>query len=183
MSSFFKNPFYQFLIKALLLYLGYYLVYELWLRPQRWLDMLVISNLETASSLILTSLGFSLIQESSDVFIRTIGIDGTNGLWIGDPCDGLTLFALFAGFVIAYPGPIKTKLWFIPLGLTLIHLLNILRIVALVVIVYYFPDPEVLDFNHTYTFTMLVYAFVFGLWYIWANKLGGIKAHETVSGS
>lgn len=179
MKTFLKNPFYQFLLKALILYLSYYLIYELWLRPQRWLDMLVISNLETASSFILKALNFTLIQESSDVFIRTIGIDGTNGLWIGDPCNGLTLFALFAGFVIAYPGSLKTKLWFIPLGLIMIHLLNILRIVALVVIVYYFPDPEVLDFNHTYTFTMLVYGFVFGLWYIWANKHGGIKAAKT----
>ena len=35
--------------------------------------------------------------------------------------------------------------------------------------VYYFPDPEILDFNHTYTFTILVYGYVFYLWYLWSR--------------
>jgi len=111
--------------------------------------------------------------------IRTIGIDGTHGLWIGDPCNGLTLFALFTGFIIAYPGPLKKKLWFIPVGIIAIHFINIIRIVALSLIVYYFPDPEVLDFNHTYTFTLLVYGFVFSLWYVWAGKLSGIDSMKS----
>ena len=31
-------------------------------------------------------------------------------------------------------------------------------------------DPELLDFNHDYTFTIIVYAFVFMLWYIWIQR-------------
>jgi hypothetical protein len=30
--------------------------------------------------------------------------------------------------------------------------------------------PQYLDFNHLYTFTILVYAIIFILWYIWAKK-------------
>jgi len=166
-----SDPLYQFLIKGFLLFLGWYLIYDLWIHPQGWLDMLVIKNLESVSYTIIESLGYTTLAESHDATIRTIGIDGTHGLWIGDPCNGLTLFALFTGFVVAFPGSIKRKAWFIPLGLVFIHIFNILRIVALALIIYYFPDPEVLDFNHNYTFTILVYSAVFALWYIWAVKL------------
>lgn len=173
--KYWNDPLYRFLTKAVLLYILYYFVYELWLNQEGTLDLLVIRNLEDVSSFVLQTFGYSLISESHDVTIRTLGIDGTNGIWIGDPCNGLTLFALFTGFVIAFPGPIKTKAWFIPVGLMAIHILNILRIIALALIIYYFPDPEVLEFNHTYTFTLIVYGFVFWLWYLWANRFSGIS--------
>jgi hypothetical protein len=30
--------------------------------------------------------------------------------------------------------------------------------------------PEHLDFNHHYTFTVIVYSFIFALWMIWVNN-------------
>lgn len=178
-KKYWSDPFYRFLLKAVFLYVLWYVVYQQWLHPQGILDIAVIRNLELISSGILEFLGYSLISESEISSIRTIGIDGTHGLWIGDPCNGLTLFSLFAGFVIVYPGPWKKKLWFIPLGLISIHLINVLRIIGLALTVYYFPDPEILDFNHTYTFTIIVYGYVFGLWYLWsrisANSLESAK--------
>lgn len=169
-----KDPLYQFLLKGLGLYAAWYVLYERWLHPLGSLDRMVIRSLEQASYFVLEKLGYSTLAESHVENIRTIGIDGTHGLWIGDPCNGLTLFALFTGFVIAFPGPLKKKLWFIPIGILAIHVLNVIRIVGLSLIIYYFPDPEVLDFNHTYTFTMIVYGFVFFLWYLWSSKLAGM---------
>jgi exosortase family protein XrtF len=150
--------------------LFWYILYDLWLHPKSTLDNLISTNLAYWSSLIIKSLGFIAIDSvaASSENITVIGIDGTHGLWVGDPCNGITLFALFVGFIIAYPGKIKNKLWFIPLGLLSIHIINILRIVSLCLIVLYKPDS--LAFNHTYTFTILVYAYVFWLWLIWSNK-------------
>jgi exosortase family protein XrtF len=171
LKKYWNDPLYRFLTKAVFLYVIWYVLYDLLLHPQGALDMAVIRNLETLSRGILDMLGFSTIEESQVDNIRTIGIDGTHGVWIGDPCNGLTLFALFTGFLLAYPGPIKHKLWYLPVGLIAIHLINVIRIAGLALIVYIFPDPDVLDFNHTYTFTIFVYSFVFLLWYIWATKL------------
>lgn len=140
--------------------------------------MMVIRSLEDISSWLLQLFGYQLIPDSHDVSIRTIGIDGTGGIWIGDPCNGLTLFSLFTGFVIAYPGSAIKKLWFIPLGIILIHAFNVLRLVALALILHYFPDPEVLEFNHTYTFTIIVYSFVLFLWYLWAAKLSNASMKQ-----
>ena len=177
LNSLKKNPAFFFLLKALLLYVAWYLVYELWLHPLGIIDTLVIDNLIKSGEFIISHLGYTLIPEPDPKWaIRTLGIDGTHGIWIGDPCNGITLFALFVGFVIAYPGPLKTKLWFIPLGLLSIHLVNIIRIVALVFITLLAPDY--LEFNHTYTFTIIVYSYVFMLWMIWANKLAVEKKSE-----
>lgn len=165
-----ENKILFFLLKAFGLYLFWYILYDLWLHPKSTLDNIVSSNLAFWSSLILKILGFIAIDSAavSTDNITVIGIDGTHGLWVGDPCNGITLWALFVGFVIAYPGKIKNKFWFIPLGMLLIHIINIARIVALCLIVYYAPNA--LAFNHTYTFTILVYAFVFWLWLLWSNK-------------
>lgn len=171
-----ENKILFFLLKAFGLYLFWYILYDLWLHPKSIIDNLVSENLAFWSSLILKLLGFIAIDSNavSTDNITVIGIDGTHGLWVGDPCNGITLFALFVGFVIAYPGKIKNKLWFIPLGMIAIHIINILRIVSLCLIVYYSPNS--LAFNHTYTFTILVYAFVFWLWLLWSNKYANITS-------
>ncbi|GAB5539638.1 MAG: archaeosortase/exosortase family protein [Salibacteraceae bacterium] len=174
-KKYWDDPVYRFLMKAVLLYALWYIAYQQLLKHITNIDLAVIRNLEFLSGWILENTGYTLIAESEIASVRTIGIDGTHGLWIGDPCNGLTLFALFTGFLLAYPGPWKKKLWFIPFGLITIHALNVLRIVGLALTVYYFPDPEVLDFNHTYTFTILVYGYVFFLWYLWAVKLSGVN--------
>lgn len=170
-----ENKILFFLLKAFGLYLFWYILYDLWLHPKSVLDNLVSTNLAYWSSLVLKGLGFIAIDSiaASTENITVIGIDGTHGLWVGDPCNGITLFALFVGFVIAYPGKIKNKLWFIPLGMLLIHIINVIRIVSLCLIVYY--SPESLSFNHTYTFTILVYAFVFWLWLLWSNKYSSVS--------
>lgn len=170
----FKNPFIRFVATALLLYALWYALYELWLHPQRSLELLIVDNLILLSSGILKLLGYQLITAPVLNENIRIGIDGTYGLYIADSCAGITLFALFTGFIIAYPGPIIKKLIFIPLGLVTIHLINVLRITGLCIIT--FHAPEYLDFNHHYTFTIIVYIYVFLLWVLWVNIVKNSKS-------
>ena len=175
MLNFLRNyPVFLFLLKAFGLYITWYILYEIWLHPQGKMDLLLINNLILLSSKILKLIGFRLIEQPIyNEVIRTMGIDGSHGLWIGDACNGLTLFALFTGFIIAYPGPLIRKLIYIPIGIIVIHFMNVLRIVSLSVITLY--APEYLEINHTYTFTILVYTCVFILWILWANKFSKTK--------
>jgi exosortase family protein XrtF len=159
------------LIRFLGLFLGLYLVwrllYQYIIHPWGWLDTLVINDSSLWSLWLLDMLGFETFQSTRET-IRTIGIAGTHGLWIGDPCNGLSLFALFSLFILAYPGSWKHKLWYIPVGITLIHAMNIFRITALCIITQKAPDA--LEFNHTYLFQIIMYGFIFLLWYIWIKK-------------
>jgi exosortase family protein XrtF len=162
------NKIVRFIVLFIVLYIFWLMLYEWVIHPWGKLDTLVINDSSLWTAYVLELMGYeSFISDNAT--IRTVGIDGTHGLWIGDPCNGLTLFALFAIFIVAYPGPWKHKLWFIPVGVTVIHFLNVMRITALCIIV--LKRPEWLDFNHTYTFQLLMYGFIFGLWWIWIQKL------------
>lgn len=160
-------------------FLGLYLVWMMlyyWLiNPWGELDKLVINDSSLWSLWLLDKLGYPTFQGLNET-IRTIGIAGTHGLWIGDPCNGLTLFALFSLFIIAYPGKWKHKLWYVPLGITLIHTMNIIRITALCIITLRHPDW--LEFNHTYLFQIFMYMFIFALWYVWIRMSSPALADE-----
>jgi len=163
-----------FLIKAFFLYLVWVLAYRLFLHEDSAIDYWLINNLTSIAANTLQFFGYKMMLLPSDVStMGVVGIDGSHGVLIGYPCNGLELFALFTGFVIAYPGKLSNKLWFIPAGLLSIHLLNILRVIGLALLSYH--APEKLEFNHTYTFTFIVYSYVFFLWIIWALKLSGVQ--------
>jgi exosortase family protein XrtF len=84
---------------------------------------------------------------------------------IDTPCNGLPMLYLFASFIIAYPGTVKRKLIFIPSGLLIIHVLNILRIIFLSYISIYYSDY--FYFNHKYAFQIIVYGVVISMWFYW----------------
>jgi exosortase family protein XrtF len=163
---------FTFILVFLGIYLSWMMLYEWLIHPWGRLDTLVINDSSQWALYLLEKMGFPTFVGNNPT-IRTIGIDGTHGLWIGDPCNGLSLFALFISFIIAYPGSWKHKLWFIPVGITLIHTMNIIRITFLCIIV--LKKPEWLEFNHTYLWQVFMYGFVFLLWFTWIKKFSRVE--------
>ena len=167
MKDLFKNRIIRFLITLFSFYILWYLVYDLWIHPNEKLDLLVIDFTIAISKWILELLGYSVYTGAD----RLIGVDGTGGLWIGDNCNGIALFALFAGFIIAYPGNWKKKFPFIIVGILIIELLNIFRVVFLAIMDTI--SRTWTEFNHTYTFTIVIYAAIFFLWMLWTSRFSG----------
>jgi exosortase family protein XrtF len=165
----FENPFFRFLVTSIGLYLGWYCIYEFYLHTQTSFDKVVIDGLVRWAEFTLRALGYPTTDYSTAdvVFREHIGIAGSKGVTIGAPCDGVVLYALFVFFVAAFPGPWKHKVWFIPFGAFSIFYLNVLRIAGLAIIMNI--NEEWLAFNHDYTFTVLVYAYVFALWMVWVQ--------------
>lgn len=166
-----QNAFIKFILLATCLYVGLFLIYQFGVRRFTFYDQKFIGLIIRSVETVLSALGYRVFTVLQDRDLQVIGIDGSNGVWVGSNCNAITLFTLFVVFVVAYPGNQKDKLWFVPLGLLAIHVLNLLRVMALVLIAYY--APQYLDFNHTYTFTFLVYAFIFWLWILWTNRFSG----------
>jgi hypothetical protein len=90
----------RFLLIFFLLYFGWTVIYDQFINPWGKLDTLVINVSSSASLWLLELLGYQTFTGPSET-IRTIGIDGPHGLWIGDPCNGIALFALFLSFITA----------------------------------------------------------------------------------
>jgi exosortase family protein XrtF len=165
MISSFKNlsPAYRFLIVFAGLAIVWYPLYTFLLKPHSPIDEWVIGASLTISKSILQLLGHTVFVDG-----REIRIAGTSGLWMGDECNAISLFALFSGFILSFPGNIKSKCWFIPVGIALIFMANCIRVIILAVLDVY--SREWTKFNHTYTFTILMYGLIFLLWMYWVNR-------------
>ncbi|MGZ3822184.1 MAG: exosortase X, partial [Mucilaginibacter sp.] len=163
----FNNKITRFLVLAAALYVSWYVLYELVIKPFTNIDELLVGFIINNAAFVLKIMGFVIYQNREDQDLQLLGVDGAHPVWIGAPCNALTLFAFFTFFVIAFPGNNKNKWWFILLGIVIIHVANILRVMGLVLINYY--APQYLEFNHTYTFTIIVYSLIFALWMKWVT--------------
>ena len=147
-----------FVISMLGIYLGLQFLYDYVISPNTEVDSKLIGLIISQAESILQLLGYQLLTPNL-IYTAHMGIKDTAGVVIGNPCDGLSLFILFTSFLIVFSGKFWFKIIYILLGVGLIHFLNVLRIVALAVIVKYYP--ETLDFHHSYTFTLFIYSIIF----------------------
>lgn len=173
-----QNSFVRFIVLGAFLHLLLFLTHRFVIRRYTFYDQKFIGTIINSAEYLVKLLGYKTFTVLQDRDYQVVGIDGSGGVWVGSNCNAITLFSLFSVFIIAYPGNVKNKLWFIPLGIIFIHFLNILRVTALVLIAYY--SPSSLNFNHTYTFTFIVYALIFLLWVIWVNKYSSKKENTQI---
>lgn len=174
MKSLRHNALLAFLLKAGATYTLLYLIHQFIVKRYTFYDQDFIGLIIRSSDFLLKLLGYKTFLVLQDSDFQVIGVDGSGGVWVGSECNALSLFILFTVFVLWYPGHQKAKWWFIPFGILTIHLLNIIRVVALALIANY--NPLALDFNHTYTFTFIVYGYIFLLWVWWVNRFASRKS-------
>jgi exosortase/archaeosortase family protein len=110
---------------------------------------------------------------------KAFNIVGTAGVYLDKGCLARNLMGLFTGFVIAYPGLVKIKLWFIPSGLIVINILNIIRLSAIAILTE--CCPEKVEFNHHYVFKIVVFSCILLMWYIWIFKINIPKNDKNIN--
>ena len=82
-------------------------------------------------------------------------------------CNGISVMILFISFIFGLSAFHRAMFWFIPLGVAIIHLANLIRIYALILVNLH--RPEWTGFVHKYLFTLILYALVFVLWIWWVR--------------
>ena len=165
----------QFLTLAFLLLLVWVLFISYFPGLIRELHYFLIKPQADISAYILRLFGYYIEQEYMiDGCQAMLSVKGYGRLCVGTGCSGLELFIVFFGLIIIWKGNWKDKLWFIPAGFIGILFLNILRIISLCLLIYH--NPQYLDFNHKYTFNIIVYVFIFLLWKIWIQKFANKSA-------
>jgi len=179
-----KSPELKFLITFIPLITIWYFTYHYLYKIDVLLNL--DSDLLTAFSKILSSqsnfiLSIFNFQTSSEiqgniVVAKIIGFPYSHGVWIGEPCNGIKVFGLFAIFILSFKGNSIRKIIFITIGILIIHFLNIVRIALLTYISA--VNPYILDFNHNVTFQLLIYGSMLALWYAWIIKFSKVKPHE-----
>jgi len=86
-------------------------------------------------------------------------------------CTGIKQAYIFFCIIAFYHGPWKKKIWYIPMGLCVVYLFNLLRISAIAALVE--NHSELFDLVHGYILKYLFYAVIFGLWVLWDEKISG----------
>ncbi len=87
----------HFILKAVAAYLLWFFIYDYLLLRNGFMDKFLIQHLVKSTAFILEAFGYSVYT-----YADAVGIDGTHGV-NGGSCNGMELFALFAGFIIIFP--------------------------------------------------------------------------------
>ena len=111
------------------------------------------------------------------VITKILDYPYSHGVWIGEPCNGIKVFGLFSIFIISFKGKVIDKLWFIPIGILILHCINVIRVAILTYISA--TNPYILDFNHNITFQLIVYVSMLALWYWWIIQFSKINEAKT----
>ncbi|MCD9019766.1 exosortase family protein XrtF [Parachryseolinea silvisoli] len=133
-----------------------------------------IVTVQTAATLRAT--GWAVITE--DHYSRPVTnlvFEDQEILAVYEGCNGVNTMLMFLAFIVAFGPWRKPMLWFIPMGIVVVHLINLLRISLLFFVSRTMPDA--MYFVHKYLFTASLYAVIFVLWIIWIRKFTRKPAH------
>lgn len=92
-----------------------------------------------------------------------------SAMYINNSCSGLKQMMQFLLLMLIFPGPWKKKLWFIPLGILIMHFTNLFRVVGLAVVMDNWPWYW--NFSHDYIFRPIFYLVIFLLWVWWVERI------------
>lgn len=153
----------SFIMKAAVIFFIWMILYYGYILPNGYFNPILTKALLGSTVGVLKAIGYDSYNVQNVIYV-----DGKSSVLVADVCNGLELMVLYVAFFICFPGPIKHKLIFIPVGLIVLFLINVVREVLLVLNYNYFQ--KTFEFNHKYTYVFFVYAAVFLIWRYWLNN-------------
>jgi exosortase/archaeosortase family protein len=88
---------------------------------------------------------------------------------VEDHCLAIPATIIFVGTIALFTGSWKDKLWFIPMGILFIVIINILRLIFVCETFVYFTN-QFFEINHTVIYVLITYALIFVLIIWWMKK-------------
>lgn len=162
----------RFILNIAILLLLFLFFYK-FLRNYKFINDIYLIGIEKFTYFLLTASRYSLELFGYKVItfgktIRVIDDIAMHGVYLDRGCMGRNVLLAYSGLILATPGNLKNKLWYIPLGMAIITLVNIIRISGLAIISY--CCEEYVDINHHFVFKIAAWIVIFILWVIWFNK-------------
>jgi exosortase family protein XrtF len=156
----------NFFLRALLIFVLWKFIYHFFLLPARIPDETLTHITASSTAWLIAkkfpsdTIGFKKINNPlpKEIILK----NNKKIIGIADGCNGLELFVLYIGFLMAYFINFKRLLSFSIIGVAIIFLLNILRTYALTLL--NINQSSFTDLSHHYLFKLLVYGVMFLLW-------------------
>lgn len=104
-----------------------------------------------------------------------------SALMVYEGCNSINVMIVFVAFIFAFGGSARKMTWFVPVGLVVIYIVNLMRVFGL----YYVAEQwqEYFYYIHKYAFTAFIYVFVLILWWWWIEKISGHSLRELLKSS
>ena len=122
-----------------------------------------VEALDRFTALVVHSL-IGLFTSSTTLREAIVTLDGFAVLIIIE-CVGLLEMVIYSACVLAFPAPVRAKLWGVPLGCMAIFIFNVLRITTLLIVGRHWN--EYFDFFHVYFWQATLIAMIVGVLYGW----------------
>lgn len=157
-----KNAIPFFLGLVFLIIILFYLIYR-----NAWADAYVFTpmvNLYAAiSAMLLNVLGYGVNASGDLIYSSGFSVSVKKG------CDAAEPMAIFIAGIIAFPALVRNKLAGLVLGLSLLFLLNIVRIISLYMMGIH--SPEYFEAMHLAVWQVVFIISAILLWYLWLRYL------------
>ncbi|HCZ36805.1 MAG TPA: exosortase family protein XrtF [Cytophagales bacterium] len=172
-------PAFRFLAIFLGLYLGFNIIYGLWISSFGMQADSATMLITQQTSQILNLVGEGThTQPKPNTPTVAIFKDNRIALSVFEGCNSINVMIVFISFLFAFKGSWKKLAWFLPLGLVIIYVANLVRITALYYVAEYWR--QYFYYIHKYMFTAVIYLIVFILWWWWIEKISGVSVKEII---
>lgn len=171
------RPAIRFVIIFVALYLVLNVLYGLWIKSYgNYPDpVTVIVTRQTSAILNLLSEQTTTLPKPGTASVSIL--EGMrNALNVYEGCNGINVMIVFVAFIFAFGGAARKMVWFIPLGIILIYLINLVRVLGLFYVAQYWK--EYFYYIHKYAFTAFIYGFVLILWWWWIEKISDLSLRD-----
>jgi len=124
---------------------------------------------------VLTSWILNVFGENTVPTGNAVLFPGFNKIiYVESHCLAIPATIIFIVSIISFKGDWFNKLWFIPMGVVLIILINLLRLIFLCYTFAHFSRP-VFDINHSLVYVVVTYTLIFLMIAWWMRRFAGLK--------
>lgn len=125
------------------------------------------------TDVLLENLGYdSVIESHPDQPSMMLIINNKYVARVVEGCNSVSVIILFASFIIAFAGRLRTTFFYILAGSVFLYVVNLFRIVILSMGLYHYPWRS--EELHTIVFPLIIYGMVFLLWMVWVNRFSNL---------
>lgn len=128
------------------------------------------ASFTTAFSELLAQATGSLIEVAGykvTIYNSSIMFSPNNGVYFDFGCLGYREIIWFTAFMLMIYGPLKHKLWYIPTGIIILEISNILRSFTIATTNFHYPKS--FDIIHTQGSLWYMYGTILLLWILWLH--------------
>ena len=174
----------------IILILSFHFLYLGWQALEYWpvkgaidkLSLWSVNRVYRESCWVLQNLlRIDITTESNLRLIAALSKEGTFvNVVIAPLCAILKQWLHWLFLMLIFPGPWKHKAWYIPIGLVIIELTNVVRICGILLMQMQWPGPNTFHIAHDYVFKVFFYLVIFLMWVLWVEKFKNKSSKKQV---